>query len=58
MHNLFNQDSKIWEILKILVIGFVLWLNASNFDETEIRAILEIGAAYYGLEKLKDNKKE
>lgn len=27
----------------ILSLGFVLWLNASHFDETELRTIFEFG---------------
>jgi len=36
-----------WAVV-IIAIGVVLWLNATNFDETELRAIGEIAAILAG----------
>lgn len=36
----------IWVAVKyvsvILAVGFVSWLNASNFDETELKMLFEV----------------
>lgn len=41
-----DAEHPIWGIIRsvatTLSVGFVLWLNASNFDRTELKSIAEI----------------
>jgi hypothetical protein len=49
-----DKDHPIWGILKPLVnvgvLTVVLWLTSSNFDETEIKTIVGMLLANFGLE--------
>jgi hypothetical protein len=48
-----NLDHPLWQtihwVLVIAVIGVVLRLNASSFDETEIRSLVQIALALAGM---------
>lgn len=49
-----RSDHPGWAILRLAVImvpvTVVLWLNASRFDSTEIKALLELGIVLGGWE--------
>lgn len=49
-----NADHPIWPIVRMaLILGtlvFVLWMNASHFDDTEIKTILTMFFALLGAE--------
>lgn len=49
-----DQNHPIWPILRMaLILGtlvFVLWMNASHFDETEIKTILTMFFTLLGAE--------
>jgi len=51
-----NADHPIWPIVRMaLILGtlvVVLWMNASHFDETEIKTILTMFLALLGAEGL------
>ena len=53
----YPANHPIWKIITHgtygLLITLFLWLNASNFDHTEIKTILEIIAAMVGVEMIK-----
>lgn len=42
-----NPSHPVWDLLKtvvyLLFAGFVMYLNASHFDETELKALAWIG---------------
>lgn len=44
----------IWSLARLLILmvtlSFVLWLNASHFDETEVRTIIWVFLAAAGVE--------
>jgi len=44
----------IWTSLRLIVLmstmSFVLWLNATNFDETEMKSIIWVFLAATGVE--------
>jgi len=44
----------IWAIIRtaimLVALAFVLWINASNFDDTEIRTIVAMFLAAIGAE--------
>ena len=48
-----NPFHPIWQtvhwVAVIGMVGFVLWLNASNFDHTELQSIIQIGIGLAGL---------
>jgi hypothetical protein len=52
--NRFPHDHPVWRILTMcVVLGFltlILWVNASNFDRTELTSILEMAIAIGGWE--------
>ncbi len=43
-----------WSVIRTIVVlvfvSFVLWMNASNFDETEVKTILWTALGLAGLE--------
>lgn len=49
-----NADHPIWPIIRmaliLLTLIVVLWMNASHFDETEIKTILTMFLALLGAE--------
>jgi hypothetical protein len=49
-----NANHPIWAIIRMaLILGtliFVLWMNASHFDDTEIKTILTMFLALLGAE--------
>ena len=46
-----NQpEHPIWKIAALLALGFVLWLNASHFDYTELTALAEYAVVLAGFE--------
>lgn len=51
-----NPDHPIWAVIRMsLILGtliFVLWMNASHFDDTEIKTILTMFLALLGAEGL------
>lgn len=53
----YPANHPIWKIITHttygLLITLFLWLNASNFDHTEIKTILEIVATMTGIEMIK-----
>ena len=58
-HRLANPDHPVWSIFHLMVVGLLItlfaYLNASNFDETELKMILEILlalAGYNGITKI------
>jgi len=52
-----QREHPAWAILHsaVLMCGLclVLWLNASNFDQTELKALLEFGLIFAGSEVLR-----
>lgn len=48
----FPANHPIWKTINVAVLltvsGLVLWLNASNFDETELKAIAAIVGSMTG----------
>lgn len=42
------KDSPVWGIFYLLIIAGALYFNANNFDETEIKALLEITCILMG----------
>jgi len=42
----------IWGILRVAILGLVLYLTASDFDETEIITLLLFGSGESGVEFL------
>lgn len=54
----YPPNHPIWKLLTHGMYGSLitlfLWLNASNFDHTEVKTILEIVAAMTGVEVLKN----
>ena len=52
--NLSDPQHPIWNLCRTIVVGglaaFVMWLNASNFDHTEHKAILQMFIAYIGID--------
>lgn len=51
-----DSDHPIWPLIRMsLILGtliFVLWMNASHFDDTEIKTILTMFLALLGAEGL------
>lgn len=49
-----SADHPIWSLLRLVVLmltlTFTLWINASNFDDTEIRTIIWVFMAAAGTE--------
>lgn len=47
-----NPDHPLWHlcytVAVILALSFSLWLNASSFDKTELKTILEFGVVIAG----------
>lgn len=35
MNHLLDKEHPIWPIIRVVVVAGMLWLTASNFDETE-----------------------
>lgn len=59
-----DQNHPLWATVRFCALcvacTFVLWKNASNFDETEIKAILEIAimaGGYEGIATFINHKK-
>jgi hypothetical protein len=44
-----DPNHPVWKLGYLAVAVLALWLNASNFDETEIRSILYTLAGGYGV---------
>jgi hypothetical protein len=46
--NVNDPDHPVWDLaelaIAVLIVGIVLWHNASNFDQTETISIGQIGA--------------
>ncbi len=68
MNSLENAQHPLWATIRFIVlcgaVTLVLWRNANSFDETEVRAILEIALmaggyegvmSYLSVKKKKDN---
>jgi hypothetical protein len=57
---MFPQDHPIWRIANLAVVllgtALVMWVNASDFDETELRALIEIMMVMGGYEAFKQFK--
>ena len=55
----FPADHPVWTIVQhsvyLTALILVLWINASNFDGTEIKTILQMGGAALGY-KVVENK--
>ena len=49
-----NASHPIWSLIRLLILmatlSFVLWLNASHFDETELKSIIWVFMAAVGVE--------
>lgn len=54
INNLGDAKHPIWALARLLILmvtlSFVLWLNASHFDETELRSIIWVFLAAAGVE--------
>ena len=52
----YGPTHPVWQLIRLailmLTLSFVLWLNASNFDETEIKTIIWVFMAAAGVEGL------
>lgn len=53
-----GKDHPIWKTLHVLALGAVLWFNASNFDETELKAIGQWVLIGLGVEKARSSMKD
>jgi len=53
----YPADHPMWRLLQttsyLLFAAFVMWLNASNFDETELKALFYIGTFMFAGEGVK-----
>lgn len=64
MTGLENPSHPLWATIRFgaicVVVTFVLWRNANNFDETEVKTIIEIAlmaGGYEGIATLMRMKK-
>lgn len=52
-----GKDHPFWQWLDkattLIALGFFLWMNASNFDETEIKTLLETAGVVAGFQLVK-----
>jgi len=57
-----NPDHPVWRLaqttLYVIFAAFVMWLNASHFDETELKALLFIGTFMFASEGVKNKLKK
>jgi hypothetical protein len=53
----FDNTHPVWDILRLAVmmggLTILLWLNSSNFDDTELRTIFEMVLVVGGFEAMK-----
>ena len=61
--NIHKRDHPLWPTLRVfaltIAVTFLLWINASSFDETEVMTIVEIAVivgGYEGMTMLRDKK--
>lgn len=52
-----NPKHPVWRLANVIVVmsclTVVLWTNAQDFDATEIRSLVEMGAIIIGLETVR-----
>ena len=57
MSGVWDPKSPIWRLFNLIVVMFFVWLfawsNASDFDETEIKMLIELACVMGGMEFVK-----